>query len=316
MLLNLPVFIMFFVGLVLIVKGADWFVESAVWMADSTGIPKIVIGATIVSFATTLPELVVSSFASLDGHPGMAIGNAVGSTICNIGLILGTVSLIKPIHIERRSFTYKGFMMIVAWMLTFYFSKNHVISSLEGMILLIMSVFYVLINFIEIQGNKNNHYGIMVSKGNLINCILKFIIGAAGVFFGANLAVDNGVKIAYIIGVPERVISLTMIAMGTSMPELITSIAATIKGFQSISVGNILGANILNLLMVLGSAATINPLKISPQAIIFDFPISLIMMVLLMITGFSDRKIERWEGGILLSAYLLYLWILVIIFFD
>lgn len=309
------IFILFALGMLMIVKGADWFVDSAVWMAESTGVPKIIIGATVVSFATTLPELVVSSFASWDGHPGVAIGNAIGSTICNIGLILGSAAIIRPFAVELKSFVCKSLIMLASGALLFYFLWDHRISSIEGLILLLVFAGYMVVNFIEVRATtgKVDH---KESAGSSWIKIIEFVLGAMGVVIGAELVVNKGVIIAAILGVPERVISLTLIALGTSLPELITSVTALIKGAQSISVGNILGANILDILLVMGTSAVINPIKVMHHAAIFDMPVALFIMVLLIITGITDRKMERWEGGILLACYILYIMALGYLFFD
>jgi cation:H+ antiporter len=311
-----PVVFFFVLGLILIIKGADWFVESAVWMADMARIPKVIMGATVVSFATTLPELVVSSFASWDGHPGIAIGNPIGSTICNIGLILGVCCLIKPYYIERSFFIYKGSTMLGIGFLMLYLLKDNTVDRAEGIALLALLLLYIVLNLIESIFKKDLLPEIEVSTGNWIINVIKFIIGAVCVMSGAKLSVDNGVILAQILGVPERVISLTLIAIGTSLPELITSFAATMKGYQGISIGNILGANILNLLMVIGMAATINPLKIAPQVKIFDMPYSLFLMMVLLLSGIIDSKIERWVAVFLLVIYISYIIILGVIFFD
>lgn len=313
---HLLVYFIFFIGLVMIIKGADWFVESAVLIAYKTGIPQVLIGSTLVSLATTLPELVVSSFASYDGHPGMAIGNIIGSTICNTGLILGTAAIIKPFFISRKFFVLKSLFMLAAAGFVFYASKDLTVGGKESTILLVMLTGYWLLNFCEIKTTKSQVEKSVSSDDPMILTLVKFAAGALGVVVGAELVVNKGVVIANILGVPERVISLTMIALGTSLPEFITSITALIKGHQSISVGNILGANILNLLMVLGVASAINPLTMSRHAFVFDLPISIFMIILLLVMAFTDRKIERWEGFILFAAYVFYLVSLALIFFD
>jgi len=313
---HLLVYLIFFIGLAMIVKCADWFVESAVLIAYKTGLPQVLMGSTLVSLATTLPELVVSSFASYNGHPGMAIGNAIGSTICNTGLILGSTAIIKPFYISRRFFVLKSLFMLAAAGFVFCASKDLTIGGKESVILLIMLIGYGVLNFYEIKTTKNRVEKPVASDDLTILTLIKFVSGALGVVLGAELVVNKGVVIANILGVPERVISLTMIALGTSLPEFITSITALIKGHQSISVGNILGANILNLLMVLGVASAISPLTMSRHAFVFDLPISIFMIILLLVMAFTDRKIERWEGFVLFAAYVFYLMSLALIFFD
>jgi cation:H+ antiporter len=310
------IFALFVIGMIIILKSADWFVDAAVWIAESTGVPKMVIGATIVSFATTLPELVVSTFASWDGHPGVAIGNAVGSTICNIGFILGIAAIIKPFKIELRSFIYKAFIMLVSAVVLFFFLWDHNVTSGEGSILLMMFAGYLFINMIEVRSSANKNDQKPHQRKAVAIKVIGFLAGAVGVVIGAKLVVDNGVIIASILGVPERVISVTLISLGTSLPEFITSMTALSKGVQNISVGNIIGANILNILLVTGASAVINPLKVMHHAAVFDMPMSMFIMALLTITGITDKKIERWEGGILFFCYVLYISALGILFFD
>lgn len=312
---SLNTILLFVLGLLLIVKGADIFVESAVWIAKIIGIPSVIMGATFVSFATTLPELVVSSFASLQGYSGMAIGNPVGSVICNIGLILGICIIIRPYHIDREVFLYKGFIMLGSGMLVLIQLKDNIIDYKEGIILLGLLPIYIILNYIESHSKKESIY-LKARKGNLIIQIIKFLIAAAVIIYGAQLVVNNGISLAQFLGVPERVISLTAIAFGTSLPELITSLTASLKGYHELSIGNIIGANTLNMLLVIGISAVINPLNVAPHARIFDMPYALFTMLILILSGFLNSKIERWQGGIFLFVYAVYIAVLGIIFFD
>ncbi|HHY14039.1 MAG TPA: calcium/sodium antiporter [Thermoanaerobacterales bacterium] len=314
-MLSLNTILFFIFGLILIVKGADMFVESAIWIAEVIGIPSMIMGATFVSIATTLPELVVSLIASFQGHPGMAIGNPVGSIICNIGLILGICILIKPYNINRKVLFYKEFIMIGAGLLVLFQLKDNVIDYREGLILLGLLPIYFVVNYIESYSKKET---IQTKKaaGNIATHIIKFLITAFAIIYGAHLVVNNGISLAKFLGIPERVISLTAIAFGTSLPELITSLTASLKGYHELSIGNIVGANILNLLLVIGVSAVINPLNVAPHVRIFDMPYALFIMFLLALTGFMGEKIERWQGGFFLLIYGVYLTILGIVFFD
>ncbi|WP_068554893.1 calcium/sodium antiporter [Thermotalea metallivorans] len=329
------VFIMFFIGLLIIVKAGDLFVEAAVWIAMVTGIPSIFIGATLVSLATTLPELFVSVIATWNGHLDMAIGNAIGSTICNIGLILGLCATISPIPIRRKFFTIKGLLMMGAIFCFYVFAADKEVSRIEGWILLILLILYIIINIFEVYNYKENRFQICHKESNgkvaLWRNLIKFFIGAAGIILGARLLVDNGVLMAKIFDVPEQVISLTLIALGTSLPELTTSLIAMLKGHEGISVGNIIGANILNLTMVLGTSSLVanDGLHISvenmeimgkrlinfPQTIVLDVPFSALLMLILVICGTANRRIDRQHGLLLLGLYIIYLIVLAYISF-
>ncbi|WP_432664248.1 calcium/sodium antiporter [Wukongibacter baidiensis] len=319
--------LLFLVGLVIIIKGGDLFVDASVWFATITGIPTIIIGATIVSLATTLPELFVSVIASTQGSPDMAIGNAVGSTICNIGLILSTSILFAPSVVNRKLFSEKGLLMVGSTVLLLFFSIDTIVTKIEGLVLFAVLLVFIWLNLKQFRGsnilvdNKNSEKK-TYSKDVLKN-IVKFVLGSIFIIIGAQLLVDNGRKIAEFYNVPEQIISLTLIALGTSLPELTTSITAIVKGHEGISVGNIIGANILNNTMILGTAsiATGYGLEISkrdiilfgrvfediPQTLYVDLPVSLLLMLILVISGIYNKKLRRVTGIPLLLIYLIYL---------
>ncbi len=327
----LVVALLFLLGLGMTIKGGDWFVESAVWLAKVTGIPNVLIGATVVSVATTLPELLVSTIATHQQFYDVAIGNVVGSVICNIGLILGLTAIISPIRLQRGSFSLKGIFMLVSCLLLFYTAGDRIITPQEGTLFLILLIVYIGMNIIELKKRDRTcqkepmDYG-MGSSGHYIT---RFFIGALLIIAGARLLVTKGVMLAEIIGIPEQVISLTLIALGTSLPELITAISSVLKNQQGISVGNILGANILNLLMVLGISSKLsNPgIVISyqnimlgatiyniPQTLYFDLPVAASLMLLLVLGGIGLNKINRALGAVILSVYCAYLFILAKVF--
>lgn len=321
------ILLLFLVGLVVIIKGGDLFVDASVWFATITGIPTIIIGATIVSLATTLPELFVSVIASSQGSPDMAIGNAVGSTICNIGLILSTSILFAPSKLNRKLFSEKGLLMIASTLFLLFFSIDTVVTKDEGLVLFGILVLFIWLNLKQFKGsnilvdNKNSKK--KAQSGDVIKNIVKFVLGTIFIIIGAQLLVDNGRKIAEFYNVPEQIISLTLIALGTSLPELTTSVTAIIKGHEGISVGNIIGANILNNTMIIGTAsiATDYGLKIStrdivlferifediPQTLYVDLPVSLLLMLILVISGIYNRKLKRVTGISLLLIYIVYL---------
>lgn len=322
----LILFFMFTLSLIIIIKGGDWFVESAVWVAKITGLPSVLIGATIVSIATTLPELLVSSIATYNQYYDIAIGNVIGSTICNIGLVLGVVTVLSPIKIKRKSFFIKGNFMLLSSIVLLIFLKDTIITSSEGNILLILFVIYIIVNILELksESKRNSNIGVSISSSNneVLKNIMKFIGGALLIVIGAEMLVRSGVDIARLLKIPEQVISLTLIALGTSLPELITAISSVLKGEQGISVGNILGANTLNILMVLGISSKIGEVGIVtsyqnvmlgnkiyniPQTLYLDLPVSLLLMVILILGGISSRKIGRRAGLLMLVTYIMYL---------
>jgi cation:H+ antiporter len=293
------------VSLVMITKGADWFVESAVTISEKSGIPKIIIGATIVSFATTAPEFTVSAMAAYLNHVEMTVGNAVGSAICNIGLVLGGVIILKAIPVELHGFTRKSGFMLGSALLLFAVSYDGVVSSFDGILLLLVFIGFLYYNY-RLQSavfDGNEEFREKVPLSQLKKDILLFIAGALLVVIGSRILVDAGITIAEWLGVPEMIIALTLVALGTSLPELITAVSATLKGHQDISIGNILGANTMDIALILGASSQIRPLTILPQSLNYDFPFMITLMVILIIFGITGKKLERWEGGIILGVY-------------
>lgn len=310
------VFVIFFIGLLTIVKGGNLFVDAAIWIAKKTGIPSMIIGATIVSIATTLPEFFVSTVASNEGYSDMALGNAIGSIICNIAFVIGLCSCIKPIKIKKGLFNVKGFMMIGYLIIFYIFARNGIVTFKEGFILLALFLFFIMINILEFKvGDENTgkikRESIHGEKDVILN-IIKFILGAWFIIIGAHMLVDSGIKIARIFKIPQQVVSLTLLAVGTSLPELVTSVVAIIKDEENISVGNIIGANILNLTIVLGSSSLVsdNGLFISDQTLYLDIPIALLVMTVFVFSGGIKKEIDRKSGLLLLTIYIVYLIIL------
>ncbi|WP_319508005.1 calcium/sodium antiporter [uncultured Methanolobus sp.] len=296
------------VSLVMITKGADWFVESAVSLSEKSGIPKIIIGATIVSFATTAPEFTVSAMAAYLDHVEMTVGNAVGSAICNIGLVLGSIIIIKAIPIELHGFTRKGAFMLSSAILLIIVAYDGVVSPFDGILLLMVFLGFMYYNFRLQRAIFDGNEGVRekVPLSQLKKDIILFITGAILVVIGSRILVDAGITIAEWLGVPEMIIALTLVALGTSLPELITAVSSTLKGHQDISIGNILGANTMDIALILGASSQIRPLTILPQSLAYDFPFMLLIMVLLVIFGITGRKLQRWEGGLILGVYIIY----------
>lgn len=332
----LVVALLFILGLVVIIKGGDLFVDSAVWLAKITKIPNLIIGATVVSLATTLPELFVSTIASVQGFNDIAIGNAVGSTLCNLGLILALSIIFMPGMINKTSLRKKGLLMIAVTLTILLMSLNRVMYFYEGLILIAVMCLYFYINIKEIKSTRNSlsekefetSVNIQINekpkttKKTATANILKFIFGTAFIIIGANLLVNNGVKIADYFGIPQAIISVTLIAIGTSLPELVTTLTAIIKKHYDIALGNIIGANILNFTMILGASAIASSsgLRLSdriisvfnsnysiPQTLYIDIPLSLLFMFIVLVPAFLTGKLKRWQGVTLLILYTFYL---------
>lgn len=302
------IIVAFIASLALITKGADWFIESAVSISEKSGIPKIIIGATIVSFATTAPEFAVSATAAYIGHTELTVGNAVGSAICNIGLVLGFIIAIKAIPVELHGFTRKSGFMLTSALLLIALAYDRVISSFDGILLLMLFAGFMYYNF-RLQRaifDGNEGIGEKVPFSQLKKDIVLFITGAVLVVIGSRILVDSGIEIAQWFGVPEMIIGLTLVALGTSLPELITAISATRKGHQDLSIGNILGANTMDIALILGASSQIRPLPILDQSMNYDFPAMLFIMALLVIFGLTKKRFDRWEGAIILGTYLMY----------
>lgn len=305
---------LFIVGLVCIVKGGDWFVDSAAWLAEVTGIPKFIIGATIVSIATTLPEQIVSFMAAAEGKVDMAVGNAVGSVIANTGLILAISLLFIPSTVNKKQFTSKSLLLIAACaaLLVFCFSGH--VTIWAGLVLLLIFALYIWDNLRQGKAEAAAENRAPFDKAELPKRILFFVLGAAGIVIGARLLVDNGSALARILGVPENVIALTFVAIGTSLPELVTAITAIVKKQSSLSVGNIIGANVIDLSLILPGCALISggALPVNQQTWQLDMPVCLAVTLVAMVPALITGKLRRWQGGVLLAGYAAYLAVMLI----
>lgn len=311
------VIILFLVGFILITKGSDIFIDCTVQIAKKTGISELILGATIVSFATTLPELTVSVFASIDNHTTMSLGNAVGSIICNTGLILGLVAFISPFKVDKDMFFSKAGILLFSVLALMILGSNRMITQTDGLLLIVILSFYMYSNIKSVSGKNNINSSkclesdstntIKLSKHEGVKTCLLFIIGLIMMVVGSKLLVDNGVKLASFIGIPQGVISLTVIALGTSLPELVSSLTAIRKKHHGISVGNILGANILNITSVIAISSLINDLPILEQNIKVDFVFMIILLLTLILPTIKSSKIYRLQGIILLITYIAYI---------
>ena len=312
------IWLLFAVGLVLIVKGGDYFVDAASWIAEVSGVPKFVIGATIVSIATTLPEVIVSLVAALQHETEMAVGNAVGSVTANIGLITGILFVCMPFAVERKQFFVKSLLMIASCAALLLFSFGGELGAAGTAVLFIIFAVFVTENIIsarrESQKEGAKKASCKAKAGETAQNIVKFVLGAAGIVIGARLLVDNGTEIAQMFGVDERVIGLTMVAVGTSLPELVTTITAIVKKQSGLSIGNIIGANIIDISIILPlcSLTSGGALPIAQQTVRLDLPICLIIILLAMLPIMITGKAKRYQGILMLAVYVGYVLTLVL----
>ena len=303
--------LLFFVlGVLLITKGADWFTDGAVGVARVTGIPKVVVGATLVSLATTAPEFSVSVMAAWLGHPATSVGNAVGSTICNVGLILAATTLIAPVALDREDVAAKGAFMLGLGVLLVLLGRDAELDRTEGLALFALVPFYLWLGARRAKREKGADSGGAGEASGGRGVGLPFAAGALLVVAGSVLLVQNAAHLARAMGVPELVIGLTLVAVGTSLPELVTAVSASLRGHGDIAVGNVIGANVLNVAWVLGGAALVAPLGIDRQSFVLDFPVMLLMMALFASLAWWRRGVGRGAGLVLLCAYLCYLFLM------
>ncbi len=306
--------ILFILGFVFLIKGGDWFVDGATGIARKFRIPEILIGATVVSIGTTLPEVMVSAGASLAGNGAMAYGNALGSIICNTALIAAIPIVFAPAEVDRKSFKIPVIFFFIAaafYAVTAYFFKDF--SRAVGIILLVIFAVYMIITVLQakkeisLKKEENNEE----YSGNIIKDTVFLVIGAAAIAVGARLLIDNGTYIANELGVPQTVISLTFVALGTSLPELVTAITALVKGHGALSLGNIVGANLFNLVLVSGLSVTLNPFALPSEkqlagynaSLIVDIPVALGVMAIMTVPALISGKLKRWQGAVLLVIY-------------
>lgn len=338
---NVLMYLLFGVGLFLIIKGGDWFVDSASWIAEVLGVPKFVIGATIVSIATTLPEMIVSIQATLKGNVDMAAGNAIGSVTANTALIMGIFILFMPFTVKRKEFAPKALMMLGASVtlvlgciftakeaMTFENETNeyYTLSHLGLLALIVIFAVFFVENFISLKRQNKQiepspeNIGLQqeddiiptkenATKAQWAKNIAYFVLGAVGIVIGADLLVDYGTRIASSLGIPQRVISVVAIAIGTSLPELVTAITALRKKLGALSVGNILGANIIDLTLILPICSFVSmcrgtgPLAVSASSVTVDMVVCIAAVAVAVIPAIITQKFHKWQGALMLAGY-------------
>jgi cation:H+ antiporter len=305
-------FVWFVVGGILITKAADYFVDAAINISIATQIPKILIGGTIVSVATTAPEFSVSFIATIQGKSAVAIGNSIGSCIINIGLIAGTCVLIRPVLVEKKRILEQGSFMIAAGVLVYLLSMEGLLTRFGGSILvagLIAYLYYCTQTArTDMKGAKSSEEAKTEGEEIILRKqFLMFAIGAIGIIVGSSLLVGNVTPIAKFFGVPDLIIALTLVALGTSLPEYVVSLTAAIKQHGELGIGNIIGADILDIFWVLGGCSLYSPLTVTRQTMVLDYPFMLLLMLLLIVFRFTKSRIDRWEGATLFGVLVVYL---------
>ena len=302
--------VFFAAGLYLTMRGGDGFVDAAARLAEASGIPRFVVGATLVSLCTTAPELTVSLLATLRGCTELAVGNAVGSAACNTGLILGIAALLAPAAFHAREAKTKGGIMIAAAILLGCFAADHQLSAREVPGLLALLFAFLALNLQGAAKGSQHHAASPLSPQERVHTMLQFIIGALSVILGAKLMVDNGVVLARMLGVPESIIGLTLVALGTSLPELMTALAAARKHEGALSAGNIVGANIINLTLVLPVcvAAGGGTLPVAAEVFLRDLPFTITLMGIALLPPMFSGRLRRWQGAALLTCYGIYIY--------
>lgn len=304
-------FVLLAVGFLMLVKGADVFVDGAAGIADKFGIPQLVIGLTIVAMGTSAPEAAVSITAALKENADITIGNIVGSNILNILIILGVTSVIVAVSVQKSTVRYEiPFMLAITVMLAIFGYTSGHITFWEGIIFWIAFTIYLAYLFIMAMNNKEE---VEETKKRPVWMLLLFVvIGIVLVVWGSDVTVDAATMIARAAGLSQRFIGLTIVALGTSLPELVTSVSAARKGKADIAIGNIVGSNIFNILFVVGTTALITPVVFKTEFMI-DTMISLAAGILLWLCVFRDRKLGRAGGIIMLLGYVAYFVYLVVL---
>ena len=309
--------ILIIIGFVLLIIGADVLVDGSSGIAKKFHIPEIIIGLTIVSIGTSMPELFVSITSALDGYSDMAIGNIIGSNLCNLLLILGLSATIKPVLFQKETRLYEIPMCLLVTIVLMYFCNSQGgISRLEAVILLVL--FCAFIGYTIYMGRKESKKEIVEiqteeKKNSILKNIVFVLLGIFSLKFGGDLVVDNAVNVARYFNWSEKLISLTILAVGTSLPELVTSVTAAVKGNSDIAIGNIIGSNIFNILLIIGVSAFITPITYN-FSYNFDFSVLIASSIILAIFPFipPKDKMSRFNGIIYLFIYVAYLTILFV----
>ncbi len=311
-----PHILLFVVGLITLTLGADWLVTGASRVASRHGVSPLMVGLTIVAFGTSAPELVVSTAASLQGNGGLAIGNIMGSTVANVGLIIGIGALIRPIVVHQRLLQRETPLLVLVLLIVMVLSLNGELGRVDG--LLLLGGFSVYLYRLHKWGGKMTLPGVNLEPrqepktgGRMYVNWVRICLGLVLLVAGAQWLVDSAVNLARILNVPEEVIGATAVAVGTSIPELASTIAAATRGMGDLAMGNIIGSNIFNLGLVLGTAALVNPIQLAPFTVVAEVVPALVFCLALIPLAMSGSRVSRWEGGLLLVGYAAFIYIVL-----
>ena len=310
-------YILLLLGFVLLIKGADIFVDGASAVAKKAGIPPVIVGLTIVSLGTSAPELAVSLISALNGSNELAIGNVLGSNLFNTLMVLGVTTLVLPLVIIKdkikNDFYVNIGVSIILFILTFdkLFGKSqNIISRFDGIILILLCISYVAYLIFKSFKSDSSELSEEEKNINIFVKIILMILSASAIVIGGNLVVNSATSIALYFGMSEKLVGLTIVAMGTSLPELVTSIIASLKGENDIALGNILGSNIFNILLILGVSSSVFPIVVS-SSLMVDFAylisITLFIFALIFFNSKSKKKLSRFEGILIVSLYIAYM---------
>ncbi len=316
---------LFAVGLVLLIKGGDWFVDSATGIAKRFRVPEIIIGATVVSIGTTLPEVMVSATAAVNQNGAIAYGNAIGSIICNTALIAAITIAIRPAPVNRKAITMPVIFFFIS--AAIYLVAAYVFQTFDRWLGIVMLCVFALYMVLTIrQGFRNPvaveaHEEENAAESSLLTDVLMLAASAALIAIGADMLEGSSVSLAGMAGIPTEVVGVTIVALCTSLPELVTAITALAKGHGALSLGNIIGANIFNLVLVSGVAVTISPFAVPEGSQIFgantslvlELPLMVGVMALMTLPALLCKKLFRWQGGVLLGVYVAFVVLQVLI---
>jgi len=299
-------------GLFLLLVSGDFLVKGSVSLAGHFKVSKLVIGVVVVSFGTSAPELVVSLDAALKGHPDIAIGNVIGSNIANIALILGLTAIILPIKVKKKAIHFDWAVMMIISILFYIFCLNGKLQFFEGIIFIGILTAYIFYSIHSSRKyNKENPDETVKPKYNLTVSFILILLAAFGLIYGAEFLIKGATSIAAKMGVDERIISVSVVALGTSLPELATSIAAAVRKELDIFIGNIIGSNIFNILAILGLSSIVKAIDINPMVLRFDifWMLAIALLLFVFILPLKKGLITRWKGLVFVSVYILYIYL-------
>ena len=297
-------------GLFLLIKGGDWLMEAAVAMSLKLNIPKIIIGMTVVSFATSAPELIVSIKAALLGHPDLALGNVLGSNVANLAFVLGIVILIAPIGVAKNFYKLDWPMMFLSSLIFYFFVvQDGILSSTEGLFLVILLfIFLVFLLFFQGKTIEEDAVEASISSKKMIGALL--VVGGFFLWLGSEVLIKGAVSLAQDLGVSERIISISIVSVGTSIPELTASVIAIVNKEKALSLGNLIGSNVFNVLAVMGITSLIQPIVVEDQNLLevdFLWMLGISLSILPLVFLFKRYKLGRIEGVILLVSYVFFI---------